>query len=170
MGCFRDRSPLWTGLWEWKAMAPFKERRARRGWSLRARAALRWMRPVAGSWGSIPLASRFYNWPPAQTHYRKIGSPRSANASLASLADSRFSRSSNIFGSAQADRLQFSIRLVRGSIRLTTPIRGYFVIVPQAMRSPALPAGSECMSSALAWISERRASDWRKRNERHRPG
>ena len=33
------------------------------------------------------------------------------------------------------------------------PGRRYFVIVPQAMRAPALPAGSVFMSSAAAWIT-----------------
>lgn len=34
---------------------------------------------------------------------------------------------------------------------LRTLVLSYCVIVPQAMRSPALPAGSVFMSSGLAW-------------------
>lgn len=30
---------------------------------------------------------------------------------------------------------------------------GYFVITPQAIRSPALPAGSDFISSGFAWIT-----------------
>jgi hypothetical protein len=35
----------------------------------------------------------------------------------------------------------------------TNPPTVYYVITPQAMRSPALPAGSDFRSSALAWIT-----------------
>ena len=40
----------------------------------------------------------------------------------------------------------------RGSARMTLPLAmcDYFVIVPQAMRAPAFPAGSDFMSSAAA--------------------
>src|SRR5260370_21838536 len=32
--------------------------------------------------------------------------------------------------------------------------RGYFVIAPQAIRSPELPAGSDFLSPGLAWITK----------------
>jgi hypothetical protein len=45
-------------------------------------------------------------------------------------------------------------RFCRFDIRHPVPKLGYFVITPQAIRSPALPAGSDFMSSGLAWITK----------------
>jgi len=66
-----------------------------------------------------------------------------------------------LFGTADTGDIRFDVRTDDGGAATNDAIvpgdtavdQDYFVMVPQAMRSPALPAGSDFMSSALAWIT-----------------
>lgn len=49
--------------------------------------------------------------------------------------------------------MQQPVRVYRKDRLREETSTNYFVIVPQAMRSPALPEGSVFMSSALAWMT-----------------